>query len=265
MKVQLETITPKKAAEWLKANTTNRPINQSWVNRLAETIADGQWRLNGDTIRFNDGGTLIDGQHRLHAILIANKPIKSYVVYGLQSEAFDTIDNVNRRSNSDRLARRGEKHYVTLAAAVGRLWAYLQKYPPYACCSPRPDQMDDVLNKHPGIRDAVDFALGLNSRLLPPSDASFFIYIGRSLWGREITDRFWDSVLTANKLSRGTVAYLLFKRLDAHRTDPANRMSRDYRYALCVKAFNAHATGQNLKVLKCVDGEEFPRFAEPKK
>lgn len=36
MKVQLETITPKKAAEWLKKNTTNRPVKCLRVSEYEE-------------------------------------------------------------------------------------------------------------------------------------------------------------------------------------------------------------------------------------
>ena len=78
--ITLETITPAQAAEWLKGNTVNRRLVLHHVERLASEMLAGEWRITGDCIKLN-GDRLLDGQHRLQAIVQspwseADKPLK---------------------------------------------------------------------------------------------------------------------------------------------------------------------------------------------
>ena len=75
--MKVETITPKLAEKWMEANKNNRPLRRSLVGRYAGAIRRGQWELNGESIKFDEDGVLFDGQHRLAAVVEANKPIKS--------------------------------------------------------------------------------------------------------------------------------------------------------------------------------------------
>ena len=106
MLVELRTITPDIAKEMLLKNTNNRPVSEKHVRRLAKEITEDRWQLNGDTIRFN-GTRLVDGQHRLLAVVKSGKAIETLVVDGLESDVFKTIDIGKIRSNGDTLAADG--------------------------------------------------------------------------------------------------------------------------------------------------------------
>jgi hypothetical protein len=97
----LETITPARAAKYLEHNTTNRRVRYQWRDMLAQAIDDGRWRLTHQGIAFNCDGTLIDGQHRLMAIVKANKPVQAYVTRGMDREALYAIDQGKGRSVVD--------------------------------------------------------------------------------------------------------------------------------------------------------------------
>ena len=72
---KVEKITPELAREYLKKNTDNyRKLARGTVRNYAEDIKNGRWELNGETIVFAESGVLQDGQHRLAAIIQANKP-----------------------------------------------------------------------------------------------------------------------------------------------------------------------------------------------
>lgn len=66
----------------LSKNPENRPISNKLVNEYAEKILSGEWKDEGKgfqpLIVINDG-TLINGQHRLCAIIKANKAVKMRV------------------------------------------------------------------------------------------------------------------------------------------------------------------------------------------
>ena len=99
----------------------NRPLRTSCIERYADIIKRGQWELNGETIKFDTSGTLLDGQHRLSAVILAGMPIKSYVIRDLPRKVFDTLDTGKGRTGADVLSLRGEKQNPRWPA-------------PFACC-----------------------------------------------------------------------------------------------------------------------------------
>lgn len=94
-------ITPELAKEYLACNRMNRPVVQAAVDKYANLMLRGEWKLNGEAICFAAGGALINGQHRLLAIIKANIPIQMLVVYGVEDNSFFTYDQGRNRSAAD--------------------------------------------------------------------------------------------------------------------------------------------------------------------
>ena len=71
--MEIEFITPKKAAEYLSKNDPeNRPLNLKKVNLYKKEMENGNWKLR-DSIGFcYDTGYLINGQHRMAALAEAD-------------------------------------------------------------------------------------------------------------------------------------------------------------------------------------------------
>ena len=101
MKTVIETITPFIAKIYLKANTDNRPLRPSHVKTLAYDMKNGHWQVTHQGIAFDDTGRLIDGQHRLHAIVEAGVPVEMSVTRGCSASAFSILDRGANRSASD--------------------------------------------------------------------------------------------------------------------------------------------------------------------
>ena len=83
-KVKLTLVTPEMAAKWLREDPGKRhkqSVSQAHVDRIAAMIKRDGWKFNGDTIKFLKDGTIIDGYHRLAAVIAANKPIETFIVY----------------------------------------------------------------------------------------------------------------------------------------------------------------------------------------
>lgn len=101
METKVMLVTPEMAREWLDKNTPrNRPVSKSTVNAYARLMKAGGWNLTHQGIAFDDNGELIDGQHRLHAIIISNTPVMMNVTYNVHhapGEAF-TIDMGRKRT-----------------------------------------------------------------------------------------------------------------------------------------------------------------------
>ena len=101
MRSEVITITPEMAKEMLNKNMlNNRRLNHDIINRYARIMKAGGWNLTHQGIAFDDRGELIDGQHRLNAIVAANVPVKMMVTYDVkhaEGETF-TIDVGRKRT-----------------------------------------------------------------------------------------------------------------------------------------------------------------------
>lgn len=101
MKVQTVSVTPAQAISWLKMNKFNRPVRTSYIKNLSEAMKRGEWAVTHQPIAIN-GTKLIDGQHRLMAVIASGLPsVKMSVAYDVEADTFDTIDIGIGRKNSD--------------------------------------------------------------------------------------------------------------------------------------------------------------------
>lgn len=105
MKSGIQTITPAKAAQWLGAhiNRNNRLMRERTVEYLADEITRGKWQVTHQGIAFSDTGRLLDGQHRLAAIIKANQPVQMMVTTELDEDTFQVIDCGLKRANHERI------------------------------------------------------------------------------------------------------------------------------------------------------------------
>jgi len=113
--VTLELVTPEKASLWLgreQDRNVNRSVSDAHVQRLARDMASGDWKLTHEGIAFDPDDVLIDGQHRLWAVIYADTPIEMYIWRGVTRDALMAIDTGRPRSLPDVLNITGEHHGV---------------------------------------------------------------------------------------------------------------------------------------------------------
>lgn len=99
----IEEIDPERAKALLAMSRGNRKLRPGHLKWLAQQIVDGCWRVSHQAIAVSITGRLLDGHHRLHAVLLARKPILSAVSYGWQDETWDALDCGVVRLPQDRL------------------------------------------------------------------------------------------------------------------------------------------------------------------
>lgn len=98
------TVTPEMAKIWLDtANVNNRTIRDSVAERYARDMVKGNWGITSDAIAFAEDGTLLNGQHRLTAVVKANIPVDMLITRDLPKSAVVGIDQGLRRSFNDNL------------------------------------------------------------------------------------------------------------------------------------------------------------------
>ncbi len=185
VKTTIETISPMRAAEMLTDNVLNRKLSSPDVVKIVRDLKAGRWQFNGDAIRFDVQGFLLDGQHRLKACVASGVSIKTIVLRGLPSEVRRTIDSGSKRTIGQRLQMDGVINANATGACITTMCQIAQRNIALVIT---PGEAEEVLAKHPDLTKSVmlcrrAFPL-INSRL------AALHYIGRYIGQREMADDF---------------------------------------------------------------------------
>lgn len=117
MRTEILNITPEMALDMLCKNSSNRKVRTDRVRYYAEQMKAGNWHLTGQGITFATDGTLLDGQHRLYAIVECEIPQTMLVVYDADKVA--TYDCGLKRTVVDQLQLAGEKFSNSVMSTNG--------------------------------------------------------------------------------------------------------------------------------------------------
>lgn len=260
LRVELMTIPPDLAAKWLKRNRINRPLQRRHVVKYVEAIQAGEWDdANGETIIFSDEYDLMDGQHRLTAVVEAQRAIVSLVVFGVSTTKRGSIDTGAKRQLSNFLSMDGVKNATSVSSIMHMLHAYesgLLQYPRGKSFTSYAEGQA-FLAAHPGVHEAAAMAKRIG-HLLRHSTAGmlFYLFARRD---KPVAD-IWADTLIDGHLRTGYDTFLhvrerLIKDLP----------TRDKHHALehtayCIKAFNAARAGKTIKVFKWGEKEDMPEI-----
>ena len=122
--VKLVSVTPDMAFEMLEKNTRNRKVDEKRVRQYAKDMKSSRWALNGSTIVIAEDGTLLDGQHRLWAVIEANVPVQLLIVYNADKDSIVTMDIGKARTANNILQIEQSAHPGTAAKLTKLLWIH---------------------------------------------------------------------------------------------------------------------------------------------
>ena len=156
MKFELETVTPEVAMQLLGKNTHNRPLKRTTVEQYARAMEAGQWGLSPQPIAVNNG-LLIDGQHRLSAVVKSGCAVPMMVAYDVPLDAVRYVDTGAPRTVGDIMKlTSGETKGAKLKAMVN-IWLQLEGL------HPRRLQAWEVEEACARYADEVEWSRGLMS------------------------------------------------------------------------------------------------------
>lgn len=97
-------ITPEMAEQFLLSDMPgNRSINANYIGTMVRDMEKDTWKRSPQPISFDTDGKLIDGRHRLNALVLSQKPQFMFVVRNCPSSCMDHIDCGRKRGLVDRL------------------------------------------------------------------------------------------------------------------------------------------------------------------
>lgn len=258
-------VTPLLAGEWLALSTHNRVLTRTRINRYAETMKRGEWRLTGEAVIFNQAGELIQGHHRCQAAIESGASFTTAVIRGVENDIQLVTDSGKGWSFSDHLSARGEIDFRGLAGAVGWVWRYQNHDLMTYTGTPQPSELMQVLNDNPNIRNGL--ALGRRIRekaqLSAPVVAGSF-YIAGNINAEDAEDFY--SKLESGQDLHATSPILLLRNWtgSSYARNGVIRVQQRTMSAVICKAWNAWRAGNEMKVLAWRQGgkspEQFPEM-----
>lgn len=153
----IETITPVLAESYLAQNGRNRKILAAHVDAIARDIRSGHWMMNAQPICFSREGRLLNGQHRLSAVIKADEPIEVPVMRGLPDEAFATYDLHAKKGPMQGSSFEQFGDRALIAAAAVLLWNRELKPPGTRNAKPTPAEVIRIVEQHPRLLELRTF------------------------------------------------------------------------------------------------------------
>jgi hypothetical protein len=96
-------VTPQAAAKMLERNTGNRDIRQARVDYFVDLLTRGEFKCTHQGIAIGPDGNLLDGQHRLWAVVSSGIGADMMVATNVDPDTYTAIDTAVKKTNADLL------------------------------------------------------------------------------------------------------------------------------------------------------------------
>lgn len=244
-------VTPEMARNWLenkRGSVKNRNLISSAVEYYSRSMKKGEWKLNGESIKFDNQGNLIDGQNRLAACVKADTSFPTLVVFNLDTGAFDSLDDGAKRTKGQVLKMRGYKHGNELAAAINMLWREENGHSVFAQ-NERPNNAEiaEYLQRNPGLTKFASVS-ATTKRLFASVRLPIYLQWNFEQKEPELRESFFHVIEHGGDASSGTPPAVLRERLMSYLVKQEKLRDR-YKMAITIKAWNAAREGRKIKQL----------------
>lgn len=241
-------INPAMATQWLEERAPNRNVSDVVVGRYARDMARYDWKLNGEAIIFDINGRLIDGQHRLWAVLESGATIKSVVVWGAQPDVIETIDGGRKRNFADALQIAGHANTREISAAARWLvWEEAGSHGKLGTYTPA--EHHAAIDAHPLVLEAASIVVGSRAKGLVPKGMLVWVVTRAMEQDRGAALDWLEQLGSGVGLSQDHPCYLLRERLIADKT-ATRRLDPLIVAAYVVKSWVAYRDGKTVKHLR---------------
>jgi hypothetical protein len=250
-------VTPSMAKDLLSRNKSNRPLRDRLVSLYARDMTQGQWQMNGETVKISKDDELLDGQHRLHAIIKSGKSIRMPVVRNLGKETFHTIDTGMRRSNAQILQIAGFENTTAMASAAR--FIFLQQISSSERVGMQKNavtsqEIIDIIKAHPLLhRFMAKYVAGkrgeagLRKFLLSAAVGVFTLFAEK--YGESIVELFIDQLISGEGLKKRDPVFELRERMISNRGAVA-KLDHIAQMALLIKSLDAFIHNKTVNFLR---------------
>lgn len=266
-------IGPAQAEELLQRNKNNRNIRKNQVEALAAAMKRGDWELSNDAIVVSEGGLLLNGQHRLLAVVQSGVTCPFILFTGASDSSFDIMDTPTVRKVSDVIQRKGGTNTIRCSSVIAKYlnicndkesgWETSCRFQ-NASQSTRREKIEVYERLHDDIHkwlNKCDNLLSQNIVLAPITLlAAFALFLEKELHHpEEKIANFLKELCIDGRTSNSTILHVR-KKLIRHRMK-ADLLPRhdDFRYI--IRAWNDYLQNKSVQVINT--REESFRYIRP--
>lgn len=271
-------ITPEYAEKLLNKNVSNRPLTKSVVDWYAYQMEIGQWTLSGQTMSISERGELLDGQHRLHAIIKSGVSLWFTIAYNVPAESFVNYDNLKTRSAKDalaiekipnslnmagiiagynaitagQLASLGFGFVVTKSGGIGRRTSKFTNKDVLNLYNSNSELWQEVFRNTSSCHK--------NKPIFKVSQIGAIMYylINDKMHDKTKVFDFFRQLHTNENVTNKTIFYLREKLIDDAMSQ--YKMMPRMKYVFLVKTWNAYVAGKEFKKFKYSEDDNFIQF-----
>lgn len=259
-------LTPVVAERLLERNVHNRKLSEKVVQKYVAEINAGEWRLTPGSVALDDKGCLVDGQHRLHAVVRSQKAVPMLITFGLPAASQEKVDRQRRRSLFDALFLSGMasgRQEVEIATCLTRRLVRSE-----SGVIPTDHLVKQTLDCHlDHIRSVIALMKGANKSKRGLSQASF---LAAATLYHEIDAakccEFLDGIRRGTMLTQDHPAMRLRRFLLGETTTtamPRGGANQSFIFRRAVYAMQAHLEGRNISGLREMDDFMPPAGSAP--
>lgn len=249
----LVTLTPALARVLMQRNPNNRTLSYPIIEKFARDISNGTWVVNGEPIIVSAEGMLNDGQHRCEAVILADKPINTILITGVERDTRTTLDQGRMRTIGDYLAMDGHSDTRALGSVATLVWQWQNTGVITRTMGKRPTkgELMALIERLPRIAECVSAVPAKNSNLVGGRVLlSFMRFAIISVAPKQEADAFIYALLNGDSLSVGSA--LLYAR---NRLMSGQRLNIGEKCELLFRAWNASRKDEAVKTIPLQGGE----------
>lgn len=269
MEIKKQLITPNIAKQLLESNIRNRHIKNDLLLRYVSDMIEGRWKEDtGETIKIAKTGVVLDGQHRLWAVVKSNKNIYFHIITNMEDSVYDVLDSGAKRTSSDVFHIEGIKNSNTLSGIISSYYILKKQISKNVINrgvhyneKPTSNQLLKYYYERESFWKSVSNQTAswyhCFAKILPPSAiGAFYAFF------YDINDvdafQFMNQLCTGQDITNNTIN-LLRNRLIQDKVD-LKKINASLKQALILKTWNYYRKNEVAKQLKYnkVD-EEFPK------
>lgn len=249
LKISVRTINPTIAKTMLGHMVENRSVSPARVKRYEGAMRRGEWQV-GDPIMVNGDGRVIEGQHRLHAVIKSGLAIKFAVIEGYDpKKTFGVIGGGKERSAKDWFSILGDKNPSVRASAMRLLNA--DRHETIANVAQTtgvtPKQLVDLRDEvHEQLDESMAAVPTLMSRVVSRA-IMVYCHFTFAEKDKSLADVFMDGLATGEQLRGTDPVYGLREQFLCAKADRNAQMRQQTIIALTRKAWNMVREDRRLK------------------
>jgi hypothetical protein len=231
----------------------NRKVATPRVVRMARDMTNKNWHFTGDPIKLDETGFVVDGQHRLLAVLASGVKQHFAMLYDATAETQLVVDTGRTRSANDQLTIRGTRNARYIAAAAALLLRWDAGQIMNGAFQPTVAELTTFVEENGEVfHEASVMGLKLNAHIKhAPVSACIAVYFqGTRIVEAETRDYFFDRLTRGDQLETHDPILTLRNTMMRYSPDRPVPFRVSGRLWQIVHAWNKWRDGEKLQVLR---------------